>query len=187
MATGASFHTLSSPTALCAFIVGALYSLFSSLNLPFPNPASSFQSICYSSFLFFFVLFIPRFSLLPNILITLMASSSSRKKRERIPSPSEGKSSSGFAQGESHEITKCPAFPLWDPWYNPSLFFPWMSHGEAPPSPHAWVFSSQAGFTGSTQVPDPREILDLPIRRGFQEAVTIFFDFVPRKIQGWPI
>ena len=62
-----------------------------------------------------------------------------------------------------------------------------MSHGEAPPSTHAWVFSGQAGFVGSAQVPDPREIFDLQIRQGLREAVPIFFDFVPGKIQGWPI
>ena len=59
-----------------------------------------------------------------------------------------------------------------------------MSHDEAFPSPHAWVFSGQAGFA---QVPDPREIFDLQIRQGLREAVPIFFDFVPGKIQGWPI
>ena len=78
-----------------------------------------------------------------------MASSSSRKRRERTPSPSEGEGSFGSAQSESHEVTECPAFPLRDPWYSPSLFFPQVSHGEAPPSPHAWVLSSQAGFAGS--------------------------------------
>ena len=62
-----------------------------------------------------------------------------------------------------------------------------MSHGEAPLSPHAWVFSGQVGFAGSAQVLDTREILDLQIRRGFREAVSIFFDFIPGKIQGWPI
>ena len=62
-----------------------------------------------------------------------------------------------------------------------------MSHGDAPPSPHAWVFSNQASFAGSAQVPDPREILDLQIRRGSREAVSIFFDFIPGKIQGWAI
>ena len=54
-----------------------------------------------------------------------------------------------------------------------------MSHGEAPPSPHAWVFSGQAGFAGFAQVPDPREIFDLQIRQGLREPVPIFFDFVP--------
>ena len=62
-----------------------------------------------------------------------------------------------------------------------------MSYGEAPLSPHTWIFSGQAGFAGSAQVLDPREILDLQIRRGFREAVSIFFDFIPGKIQGWPI
>ena len=62
-----------------------------------------------------------------------------------------------------------------------------MSHGEAPPSTHAWVFSGQAGFIDSAQVPDPREIFDLQIRWGLREAVPIFFDFVAGKIQGWPI
>ena len=49
------------------------------------------------------------------------------------------------------------------------------------------MFSSQSGFASSTQVPDPREVLDLQIRRGSQEAVLIFFDFVPGKITSWPI
>ena len=62
-----------------------------------------------------------------------------------------------------------------------------MSHDEAPPSPHAWVFFGQAGFASSAQVPDPREILDLQIRRGSREAIPIFFDFIPGRIQGWPI
>ena len=62
-----------------------------------------------------------------------------------------------------------------------------MSHGEAPPSLHAWVFSGQAGFASSAQVPGPREIFDLQIRQGLREAVPIFFDFLPGKIQGWPI
>ena len=65
-----------------------------------------------------------------------MASSSSRKKRERTPSPSEGEGSSGSAPSDSHEVTERLAFPLRDPWYSPSLFFPHISHGEAPPSPH---------------------------------------------------
>ena len=93
-----------------------------------------------------------------------MASFSSRKRREHTPSPSEGESFSGSVQGESQRVTKHPAFLLWDPWYTPSLFFPVVSHGEAPPSPHAWVFSDQVGFANSAQVPDLREILDLQIR-----------------------
>ena len=93
-----------------------------------------------------------------------MASSSSRKRRERTLSPFKGEGTSGFAPSESHEVTKHPAFPLRDPWYSPSLFFPQVSHGEAPPSLHAWMFSGQVGFAGSTQVPDPREIFDLQIR-----------------------
>ena len=113
-----------------------------------------------------------------------MASSSSRKRRERTPSPSEGEGSSGSAQSKSHEIAERPAFPLRDPWYSPSLFFPQVSHGEVPPSPHAWVFFGQAG---SAQVPDPKEIFDLQIRQGLREAMPIFFDFVSGKIQGWPI
>ena len=116
-----------------------------------------------------------------------MASSSSRKRRERTPSPFKGEGSSSSAQGKSHEVTRCPAFPLRDPWYTPSLFFPQVSHGEAPPSTHAWVFSGQAGFIGSAQVSDPRENFDLQIRQGLREAVPIFFDFVVGKIQGWPI
>ena len=79
-----------------------------------------------------------------------MASSSFQKRRERTPSPIEGEGSSGSALSESHEVTECPAFPLRDPWYSPSLFFPQVSHGEAPPSLHAWMFSGQVGFAGST-------------------------------------
>lgn len=47
------------------------------------------------------------------------------------------------------------------------------------------MFSGQPRFASSTQVPDPREILDLQIKRGSQEAVPIFFDFNPGKIIGW--
>ena len=95
------------------------------------------------------------------IPITLMASSSSQKRREHTPSPSEGEGASSSTQSESHEVTKRSTFPLQDPWYSPSLSFPQVSHGEAPPSPYAWVFSSQVGFAGSTQVLDPREMFDL--------------------------
>ena len=116
-----------------------------------------------------------------------MAFSSSRKRRERTPNPSEGEGSSGSAQSESYEVTKRPAFPLRDPWYSLSLSFLQVSHGEALSSPYAWVFSSLVGFAGSAQVPDPREIFDLQIRQGLREAVPIFFDFVPGKIQGWLI
>ena len=83
------------------------------------------------------------------------------------------------------EVSDHPTFPLQDPWYTPSLFFPQVTHGDAPPSPHSWVFSSQSGFASSAQVPDPREILYLQIRRGSREAVPIFFDFAPGKIIGW--
>ena len=62
-----------------------------------------------------------------------------------------------------------------------------MSYGEALPSFHTWVFSRQAGFASSDQVPDPREISNLQIRQGSREAVPIFFNFVPGKITGWPI
>ena len=116
-----------------------------------------------------------------------MASSSSRKRGECTSCPSKGESSFGFAPGESQGVTECPAFPLWDPWYTLSLFFPLVSHGEASPSLHTWVFSGQFGFASSARVPDPREVLDLQIRRGSREAIPIFFDFVPRKITGWPI
>ena len=113
-----------------------------------------------------------------------MAFSSSCKRRDRTPSPFEGEDSSSSTQSGSHEVTRRPALPLRDPWYTPSLFFPQVSHGEAPPSTHAWVFSRQTDFVGSIQVPDPREIFDLQIRRGLREAVPIFFDFVSGKIQG---
>ena len=49
------------------------------------------------------------------------------------------------------------------------------------------MFSGQSGFASSSQVPDPKEILDLQIRRGSRKAVPIFFNFVPRKITNWPI
>ncbi|KAL0010920.1 hypothetical protein SO802_006028 [Lithocarpus litseifolius] len=98
-----------------------------------------------------------------------MASFSSRKKRERSSTPSEGEgSSTRSAPGEVQEVVDRLAFPLRDPWYIPSLFFP-------------QVFSGQPGFTSSTQTPDPREILDLQI----SEAIPIFFDFVPKKISSW--
>ena len=61
-----------------------------------------------------------------------------------------------------------------------------MSHGEALPSPHAWVFSGQAGFAGSAQVPDLREIFDFQIRQGLWEAVPIFFDFFQGKSKVGP-
>ena len=115
-----------------------------------------------------------------------MASSSSRKRRERTPSPSEGEGSSGSAPSDSREATERPAFPLRDPWYSPSPFFPHVSHSEAPPSPHAWMFSGQVGFASSAQVPDPRKIFDLQIRQGIREAVPIFFDFVPGKSKAGP-
>ena len=53
-----------------------------------------------------------------------MASSSSRKRREHTPSPFEGEGSSGSTQGKSHGVAERPTFPLRDPWYTPSLFFP---------------------------------------------------------------
>ena len=116
-----------------------------------------------------------------------MASFSSWKRRECTPSPFEGEGSSSSASSDSHEVSERPAFPLRDPWYSPSPFFPQVSHGEAPPSSRAWMFSGQTGFASSAQVPDLREIFNLQIRQGIREAVPIFFDFVPRKIQGWPI
>ena len=176
MATSASSHILSPPTDFCVL---TSHNFFISSNLPslvsflFPfNQSAGLRS----SF--------PRTSITP---IASMASSSSRKRRERTPSPFEGEDSSSFAQSRSHEVTGRPALPLRDPWYTPSLFFPQVSHSEAPPSIHTWVFSGQAGFVGSSQVPDPKEIFDLQIRQGLQEAVPIFFDFVTGKIQGWPI
>ena len=116
-----------------------------------------------------------------------MASSSSRKRREHTPNPFEGEDSSSSAQSGSDEVTGRPALPLRDPRYTPSLLFPQVSHGEAPLSTHAWIFSGQASFVDSAQVPDPREVFDLQIRRGLREAVPIFFNFIAGKIQGWPI
>jgi len=46
------------------------------------------------------------------------------------------------------------------------------------------VFFDHPGFANSAQIPDPREILDLQIRRRSHEVVPIFFDFVPGKIIG---
>ena len=83
------------------------------------------------------------------------------------------------------EVSNRLTFPLRDLWYTPSLFFPQVTHGDAPPFPHAWVLSCQLEFASSTQVPDLREILNLQIRQGYHEAVPIFFDFVPGKIIGW--
>ena len=123
----------------------SLFSLSISLLLPFLFP--------------FF-----QFSLLLIIPIALMASFSSRKRRECTPNPSEGEDFSGSAQSESHEVIERLAFLLRDPWYTPSLSFPQVSHGESLPSPYAWVFSGQAGFAGSAQVSDPREMFDLQIR-----------------------
>ena len=70
-----------------------------------------------------------------------MASSSSQKRKKRTPSPFKGEGSSGSTQSESHEVTERPAFPLWDPWYSPSLSFPQVSY--------AWVFFGQVGFASS--------------------------------------
>ena len=56
-----------------------------------------------------------------------MAFSSSCKRRDRTPSPFEGEDSSSSAQSKSHEVIGHPAFPLWDPWYTPSMFFPQVS------------------------------------------------------------
>ena len=52
-------------------------------------------------------------------------------------------------------------------------------------SPHSWVFSGQPGFASSAQVLDPKEILDLQIKRESSEAVSIFFDFVLGRTTGW--
>ena len=114
-----------------------------------------------------------------------MASSSSRKRRDRTPSPSEGESFSRSAQGKVQVVMECLAFPLWDPWYTPNPFFPQVSHGEASPSLYTWVFFGQFGYANSTQTLDPREILDLQIRRGSREAIPIFFDFISGNITGW--
>ena len=119
-------------------------------------------------FLFFSVIpifpfFVLSISSLLIIRVVPMASSSSQKRRERTPSPSEGKGSSGSTPSDSREVTERSAFPLQDPWYSLSPFFPHVSHSEALPSSHAWMFSGQVGFAGSAQVPDPREIFDLQI------------------------
>ena len=66
-----------------------------------------------------------------------------------------------------------------------SLFFLQVAHGTDPPSFHTWVFSSKPGFASSTQVSNPKEILDLQIKRGSSEAVPIFLDFAAGKITGW--
>ena len=159
---------MSSLTAICIF---TSHNLFISPNLPFLVsflfPFNQSATLCSS----LSILSIPRTSI---ISIASMASSSSRKRRERTPSPFKGEDSSSSAQSGSHEVTGCPALPLRDPWYTPSLFFPQVSHGEAPPSTHAWVFSRQAGFVGSAQVPDPREIFDLQIRGDFKRRFPFF-------------
>ena len=132
MATGVSFHTLSSPIALCAFIVAVSHYHFASLSLSFLGLFFLFFSIIP-----IFPFFVLSISSLLIICVVRMAFSSSRKRRERTPSPSEGEGSSGSAPSDSREVTECPAFPLRDPWYSPSPFFPHVSHGKAPPSPHA--------------------------------------------------
>ena len=157
---------------------------FSGSSIPGLFPLS-FQSVCRSLSFFFFIIIIFFIFSVPytsNIPITSMTSYSSRKRRECTPSPFEGEDSSSSAQNGSHEVTGRPALPLRDPWYTPSLFFPQVSYGEALPSTYAWVFSRQEGFVGSAQVPNPREIFDLQIRRGLQEVVPIFFYFVVGKI-----
>ena len=65
------------------------------------------------------------------------------------------------------------------------MFFSQVIHVDAPPSPHFWVFSGQSRFSSSAQIPDPREILYIQIRRGPREVVRIFFDFVLGKITSW--
>ena len=97
-----------------------------------------------------------------------MASSSSRKRREHTPSPSEGEGSSGFAPSDSREVTERLAFPLRDPWYSLSPFFPHVSHGEAPPSPYAWMFSSQAGFAGSARFQTLERFLTFRLDKEFE-------------------
>ena len=64
MTIGASFHILSSSTALCVFIVGTSHNPFISPNLPFLVSSSFFQSVCHSLF-FSFSLF-SQFLILPT-------------------------------------------------------------------------------------------------------------------------
>ena len=127
------------------------------------------------------------FSQLPyfQCICCSMASSSSRKRRERSPSPSKGESSFNSAQGESQRVIERPTLCLQDPWYTPSLVFPLVSHGKAPPPPHTWVFSSQAGFANFAQVSDLREISDLQIRRDLERRFPFSStSFLGRSLAG---
>ena len=116
---------MSSPTALCVFIVGTSHNSFISLNLLFlvsflflsislplsvllffsySLNSSYFQHThCFDGFLFFL------------------------QKKRSYSQPFEGEDSSSSAQSESHEVIGRPAFPLRDPWYTPSMFFPRVS------------------------------------------------------------
>ena len=154
------------------------------------KPSFDFQRFFFSSLFSSFLFFLYPFFSIPSTSLLLVALLFhgfffSQKRREHSPTPFEGKGSSRLAQGEVQEVVDRPAFLLRDSWYTSNLFFPQVSHDEAPPSPHIWVFSGQSGFASSTQILYPREILDLQIKRGSRMAIPIFFDFVPGKITSW--
>ena len=154
------------------------------------KPSFHFQRFFFSSLFSSFLFFLYPFFSIPSTSLLLVALLFhgfffSQKRREHSPTPFEGKGSSRLAQGEVQEVVDRPAFLLRDSWYTSNLFFPQVSHDEAPPSPHIWVFSGQSGFASSTQILYPREILDLQIKRGSRKAIPIFFDFVPGKITSW--
>ena len=138
-----SFQTSSSPTTLGVIIAVISNHLLTSRDFSLSlshlfSSRGSFSLRLSSAFLFPPLLFLLRPSF-PQLFFSLshchfMASSSSRKRRERIPSPSEGESFSKSTQGKVQEVVERPAFPLRDPWYTPSLFFPLVSHSEPPPS-----------------------------------------------------
>lgn len=132
--------------------------------LPLAFPFFGLYLLKISLFLFCFMCLIVSFSLLIDFFLCLhfllppsficqkkgntsIASSSSQKRKERSPTPSEGE---GFLAGlGQEEILDLLAFPLQDPWYTSSLFFPQVAHGTDPLFPHTWVFSSEPGFSNS--------------------------------------
>ena len=107
---------------------------------PFPLcfllPLSSFaSSLFYSSTILFFHGFLLFFT----------------KRKECSPTLFEGEGSSvGSVQYEVQEALNRPVFPLWNPWYTPSLFFPQVIHSNAPPISTCLGVSCQLGFANST-------------------------------------
>ena len=85
MVTGASSHILSSPTALCVFIVGTLHNLFISLNLPFLVsflfPFNQSATLCSSLSTLSQFLVLPSYPLLQWVPLLLA------KKESILPAP----------------------------------------------------------------------------------------------------